>query len=80
MRRLALLVILSALALPAGAAKRTTVAQLERTLTGASALHRPDAELARQIEAVELTERLTDATRRRIAAQVVQGTQSSLAL
>jgi hypothetical protein len=80
MRRLILLAILTAITLPAGAAKRVTVAQLEQALTAASAAGKPDAEIARQIGGMELSERLTEATLDRLSAQVASGSQAALAL
>jgi hypothetical protein len=59
MRKLALLLLFAAMASPALAAKRITVAQLEQTLT---VIHgKPDAEIARHLYALELTERLSAA-------------------
>ena len=49
LRRLILLVVLAALAHPAGAGTRVTVAQLDQALTAAITAHKPDAEIARQI-------------------------------
>ena len=64
MRRLFSLFLLAGLALPAFAAKdatvaKVTVAQLEQAL--ATAHDRPDAEVARQLSGMELTERLSTA-------------------
>jgi VWFA-related protein len=80
MRRLILLVLLASIALPAGAAKRTTVAQLEQALDAAHAAHRPDAEIARQISGIELSERLTETTLERLTALLDAGSQAALAL
>jgi hypothetical protein len=80
MRRLILLVVLAVLALPAGAAKRVTVAQLEEALTAATAAHKPDAEMARQIGGMEPSERITEATLGRLNAHLVPGSQAALAL
>jgi len=57
MRRLAVLILLAGMTLPAFAAKRVTVAQLEQVL--AAARGKPDAEVAQQISDLELTERLS---------------------
>jgi len=62
MRKLALLLLLAAVALPSFAkdepkVQRVTVAQLEQTLAGAKAS--PEADLAQQLSAMELTERLS---------------------
>jgi VWFA-related protein len=59
MRRCALLVCLAASVSPAFAAKRVTVEQLQQVL---SAIHaKPDAEIALQLSALQLTERLDTA-------------------
>ncbi len=79
-RRLILLFILASLTSIAGASKRVTVAQLEQALTAAHTAHRPDAEIARQIDGLELSERLTDANLNRLAAYLDAGSQVALAL
>jgi hypothetical protein len=79
-RRLILLVLLASLASTAGASKRVTVAQLEQALTAARTAHRPDAEIARQIRGLELSERLTEATLNRLAAYLDVGSQAAQAL
>jgi VWFA-related protein len=59
MRRCALLVCLAAIVSPAFAAKRVTVGQLQQVL---SAIHnKPDAEIARQLSDLQLTESLSAA-------------------
>ena len=57
MRALALLLTLAGFVLPAFGAKRVAVDQLEQTLAAAHSL--PDAEVARQLSDLELTERLS---------------------
>jgi VWFA-related protein len=57
MRKLALLFFLALTVLPAVAAKRVTVDQLEQAL--AAAHRKPDAEVAQQLASLELTERLS---------------------
>jgi VWFA-related protein len=57
MRRLTLLVLLAAMTVPAGAATKMTVAQLEQAV--ATAHGAPDAKLAEQLSGLELTERLS---------------------
>jgi hypothetical protein len=79
-RRLLLLVLLASLASTAGASKRVTLAQLEQALTAAHTAHRPDTEIARQISGFELSERLTEATLNRLAANLDAGSQAALAL
>lgn len=80
MRRLILAAILAGLALPAGAAKRVTVAQLEQALTAASAAHKADADVARQLAGMELSERLTDAALGRLKASLTPGSTAAEAL
>jgi VWFA-related protein len=79
-RRLILLVILASLTSIAGASKRVTVAQLEQALTAAHTAHKPDAEIAREMGGLELSERLTEATLNRLAAYLNGGSQAALAL
>jgi VWFA-related protein len=64
----------------AGAAKRVTVAQLEQALTAAQSAHKADAEIARQIGGFELSERLTEASLRRLTTHLDPGSQAALAL
>jgi hypothetical protein len=80
MRRLILLAALAAMALPAAAAKRVTVAQLEQALTAANAAHKQDAEMVQLIGGMEVTERLTEATLGRLGAKLLPGSQAALAL
>jgi VWFA-related protein len=60
MRRCIVLACLAAIVTPAFAAKRVTVEQLEHTLAAIQA--KPDAEIARQLSDLQLTERLSTAT------------------
>jgi hypothetical protein len=80
MRKLILLGLLAAMVFPAGAAKRLTVAQLEKTLEAANEKHRADEELVRLLGEAVLTERLTDAARERIFASLHPGPKAELAL
>ncbi len=80
MRRWILLGVMAAVALTAHAAKRVTVAELIQAVTTDSAAHKPDAEIIRQISAMELTERLSEATLDRLNAQVQLSPQVALAL
>jgi VWFA-related protein len=80
MRRLILLGLMAVLVLPAGAAKRVTVEQLEQAIATDSAAHRADTEVARQIGEFELSERLTGATLDRFAARLPLGPRTALAL
>jgi len=80
MRRLILAGLLGLLVLPAGAAKRVTVAQLEQSLAADTADHRPDADIARRLGELELTERITDATLAHLAKNFTMGPRTALAL
>src|SRR5260370_29991219 len=64
MRTLALLLSLTGFMLPAFGAKRVTVDRLEQTLAAAHSLQ--DAEVARQLSDLELTERLSTAKLKRL--------------
>jgi VWFA-related protein len=79
-RRFILLVLLASLASIAGASKRVTVAQLEQALVSAHAAHKTDADIAREIAGLELSERLTEATFDRLTAYLDAGSQAALAL
>jgi len=79
-RRLIFLALVAALALPAYAARRVTVEQLEQTLTAAVGAHTADADMVRQIGALELSERLTDAALNRFAAHFTLSPRAALAL
>jgi len=80
MRRLILLGLMAAVVLPAVAAKRVTVAQLEQSLAADSASHRADADVAHRLAELELSERLTDATLERFAKNLPLGPRTALAL
>ena len=64
MRTLALLLTLTGFVLPAFGVKRVTVDRLEQTLAAAHSLQ--DAEVARQLSDLELTERLSTAKLKRL--------------
>jgi hypothetical protein len=80
MRRVLLLVLVTALAFPAGAAKRVSLEQLEQTLAADSAVHRDDAQVALQIGDLELNEQLTRATLERFTAQIASTAGRSIGL
>jgi VWFA-related protein len=80
MRRLILLVLVATVAFPAAAAKRMTVIQLEKVLSSDYADHRPDADVARRLGDVELTERLTNLALNRFANSLPLGPRTALAL
>lgn len=72
--------VLAALTYPAGAGTRVTVAQLEHALTTAFTAHKPDAEIARQIATMELSEQLTEASLARLNARLAPGAQTAKAI
>ena len=80
MRRLVFLALFALQAIPAGAVKRVTVAQLERTLAAAAAARKPEAEIARMIGGIELSERLTETTLSKLDTQLNAGPKIALAL
>jgi hypothetical protein len=80
MRLLILLAVLASIALPAAAAKRVTVAQLEQALTAAVAAHKPDADIAHQILSMEVSERVTETTLGRLKSLLASDSESALAL
>jgi hypothetical protein len=80
MRRLILIILVAWAPLSAGAAKRLTVAQFEQQLTAAVGAHKPDAEIAREIGAAELSERITEIAFVRLNSQVQPGSRAALAL
>ena len=77
MRALALLLTLTGFVLPAFGAKRVTVDGLEQTLAAAHGLQ--DAEVARQLSDLELTERLSTAKLKRLETNL-PGKESRQAL
>jgi VWFA-related protein len=68
MRKLALIVLLAAGSLTAGAAKRVTVEQMSQLVAAERA--KPDVELAQKLADLELTERLSDAEFTRLKAEL----------
>ena len=80
LRGLILFTMLASGALPAFAMKHLTVAQLEKMLTSDAARHHSDDDMMREFGSFDLTERLTDATRKRISAALHLGPQTTLAL
>ena len=79
MRQFALLMLFPLVVFPA-VAKRVTVAQLEQVLVAASAAHKSDADMVRQIDGIDLSECLTETTLDRLTAQLALGAQAALAL
>ena len=80
MRQVLILALLGMMALPSLAGRRMSVAQLEQTLNADSDRHKPDAEIARQVRMIELSERLTDPTFDRLSRQFAADSQAGLAL
>ncbi len=80
MRRLILLGLVTAMALPATGARRVTVAQLEEALAADYASRRSDLDVARQVGTFEMTQRLTDNTLNRFAGTLKLGPKAAVAL
>jgi len=80
MRRLMLVVVLAGMAIPAGALKRVTEAQLEQTVAAANSTHKPDAEIAHTIAGMELSERLSEGALGRLYAKLKPGSRTAQAL
>lgn len=80
MRKLLVLALATWMTVPGWAAKRITVAQLGEALSIDIAQHRSDEEIARQIAATELSERLTAATLNRFSAAMALQPRTALAL
>ncbi len=80
MRWLVLVAALVAMAVPAAAARRLTVAQLEQTLRSEIEAHHTDADLAHKVGDLEMAERLTEATLDRFAGMLAMGPRTALAL
>jgi VWFA-related protein len=80
MLRLLLLALLSVMTISSAAAKSLTIAQLEQALNQAAAAHKSDADMARLIGGLDLSERLTPVTMDRIAAHLGSSAQVVLAL
>jgi len=70
MRRWMLFVTLAAAALPAFAAERVTVAQLQQFLTAQFAAHKSDGSIADHLGKMELSEQLTEPTLDRLTADL----------
>lgn len=80
MRWLLILGFLALTALPAEAAKRLSVAQLEQMLATDAAKHQQDQEIVKQIAGVTLTERMTETDLARLSAHFDPKSQVFLAL
>jgi hypothetical protein len=71
---------MATVALTARAAKRVTVAELVQAVTTAESAHKPDSEIVRQINGMELTERLSEFTLDHLSTQVAMSPTVALAL
>ena len=80
MRRVLLLALFAALALPAQAARRITVDQLRQMLVSRLAAHQSDSSLAQRLSSQELSEQLTSLTLQRLTSELKPGRQTVLAL
>jgi VWFA-related protein len=79
-RWMLILVFLPMIASPAWAAKRLTVAQLEQVLLAERSTRKSDIEIARKINGIELSERLTDVALGRLNKQFASGSLPAMAL
>ena len=80
MRKWMLFVAFAAMALPAPAAERKTVAELKQFLTAEYATHKSDGSIADHLGEMELSEQLTEPTLDRITADLKPGKKTSRAL
>jgi VWFA-related protein len=80
MRGLVFSLVLSAGVVPAFAAKRITVAQLEQMLTTDRASHKSDLDTAKRVSAVELSERLTEDALSRLRQPFASDSRTATAL
>jgi hypothetical protein len=80
MRWIWILGLAASMAVPSWAVKRLTVAQLEQVLAADSSAHKPDAEIARKISEVGLTERLTERTLTELKEQFPSDSPAVVAL
>jgi VWFA-related protein len=80
MRKLLVFAVAGWMALPGWAAKRITVAQLAETLSTSIAQRRTDEDVARQVGALELSERLSPGTLEHLAARFPLQPRTALAL
>lgn len=74
------LVLIAALPVVSQAAKRVTVAQLTQTVTADVGAQKADAEIARKIAGIELSERLTEPTLALLATALKTDSRAGLAL
>src|SRR5664279_5862528 len=74
------IIFLVMIAIPSLAANRMTVAQLEQVLNADRAAHKQEADIARQILSIELSQRLSDTTLNRLSKQFVSSSPAAMAL
>jgi VWFA-related protein len=80
LRKILIIGILAATAIPSQAAKRMNAAKLERLLSADIAAHKQDAEIAQQIQDIVLTERMPAADFAQLQNRFGSGSQTSAAL
>ncbi|HVZ83191.1 MAG TPA: VWA domain-containing protein [Terracidiphilus sp.] len=80
MRKLAVTMLIAALATHAAATRRVTVEQLRQSLAADIAAHRTDEDIAHQVGTLEMTQRLTATTLDRFAATLKLEPHTALAL
>ena len=80
LRRILIFGLLALIAIPSEAAKRLTVAQLEKMLAADLAAQKQDSEVASQLAGISLAERIPRTTFARLIAQIRPSSQTSLAL
>ena len=72
--------VLGLAAIPASAAKKVSVAQLEQMLTSDRAAHKSDIDIAKHIAAIELSERLTQEALKRLQQPFAGDSRTATAL
>lgn len=80
MRPLFVLALITAFAISCEAAKRATVGQLEQALNADIAAHKSEEQIARRLDSMELSERLTETTLSRLTLSFAAGSPPALAL
>ncbi len=80
LRRILIFGLLAWIAIPSEAAKRLTVAQLEKMLAADLAAQKQDSEVASQLAGISLAERIPRTTFARLITQTRPNSQTSLAL
>jgi VWFA-related protein len=80
LRRILIFGLLALVAIPSEAAKRLTVAQLEKMLAADLAAQKQDSEVASQLAGISLAERIPRTTFARLIAQFRSSSQTAVAL